>query len=270
MAEVDFSPYIAPFRGGRAGSLVLARGGGATDPGGGPDLRRRQRRRRRCACSRPSSTSATAGSAWSWSPPTCSTGYRPSSTPTSRSTSSPCRPRRRSGGCGRAAPCRCCRAATRTWPACAARTGRCPATWRIVQVSPPGPEGKVSLGVVVGANVHPARTAPLVIAQVNPQVPYTFGAGELPVEEIDLLVEVDEPIIIARPAGAADPVGQAIAARAAAFVGGRVDHPVRGGRAAGRHPRPAVRPARAAGALGAGQRGVRRPLRGRLHRGARW
>ena len=96
--------------------------------------------------------------------------------------------------------------------------GPLPCDVAMVQVSPPGPEGKVSLGVVVGANVHPARTAPLVIAQVNPQVPYTFGAGEIPVEEIDLLVEVDEPIIIARPAGAADPVGQNIAARAAAFV----------------------------------------------------
>jgi acetyl-CoA hydrolase len=97
--------------------------------------------------------------------------------------------------------------------------GPLPCDVAIVQVSPPGPEGRVSLGVTVGANIHPARTAPLVIAQVNPQVPYTFGAGELPVEEIDLLVEVDEPIIEARPAGAADPVGQAIAARAAAFVG---------------------------------------------------
>ena len=77
----------------------------------------------------------------------------------------------------------------------------------------------MSLGLSVGVNAHVVRTAPLVIAQVNPQVPYTFGAGELAVEEIDTcLVEVDEPIIVARPAGAADPVGQVTRTRAATFV----------------------------------------------------
>ena len=52
----------------------------------------------------------------------------------------------------------------------------------------------MSLGPSVGGLAHVARTAELVIAQVNLNVPYTFGAGELPIDAIDYLVEVDEPI----------------------------------------------------------------------------
>ena len=65
----------------------------------------------------------------------------------------------------------------------------------LVQVSPPGPEGRFSLGVLAGSSVEVARTAPLVIAEVNPQMPYTFGASELHRDEIDLLVDVDHPVI---------------------------------------------------------------------------
>ncbi len=65
----------------------------------------------------------------------------------------------------------------------------------LVQVSPPGPEGRFSMGVGVGASFELLRTAPLVIAEVNPQMPYTFGAGEIERNEIDLLVDVDHPLI---------------------------------------------------------------------------
>jgi len=65
----------------------------------------------------------------------------------------------------------------------------------LVHVSPQGPEGRFSLGVGVGAALELVRTASLVIAQVNPQMPYTFGAGELERDEIDLLVDVDHPLL---------------------------------------------------------------------------
>lgn len=65
----------------------------------------------------------------------------------------------------------------------------------LVQVSPPGPEGRFSLGVSVGSMIDAVRSAPLVIAQVNRQMPYTFGAGELRRDEIDVLVEMDGPLI---------------------------------------------------------------------------
>ena len=61
----------------------------------------------------------------------------------------------------------------------------------------------VSLGIevnVMPAAIEAARAlgAP-VIVQVNPQMPYTYGDGQLYDTEIDYLVEVDEPISEAAP-----------------------------------------------------------------------
>jgi len=58
--------------------------------------------------------------------------------------------------------------------------------------------GRVSLGIEV--NILPAaieqvrKRGGLVVAQLNPNMPYTFGDGEFPTEWIDLAVEVDEPL----------------------------------------------------------------------------
>jgi acyl-CoA hydrolase len=61
------------------------------------------------------------------------------------------------------------------------------------------PKGnKVSLGIEV--NIMPAaieevrRRGGLVIAQVNSQMPYTRGDGEIDVESIDFAIEVDQPL----------------------------------------------------------------------------
>ena len=89
----------------------------------------------------------------------------------------------------------------------------------LIQVSSPGPNGRVSLGLSVGANVDAARSAKLVIAQVNPNMPFTYGAGELALDEIDLLVEHEEPVFEARPADTStDPIVQTIARIAAEQV----------------------------------------------------
>lgn len=59
-------------------------------------------------------------------------------------------------------------------------------------------DGKVSLGVEV--NILPAaiqaakKNGGLVIVQSNPQMPYTFGDGEISVDDIDYLIEVDEEL----------------------------------------------------------------------------
>ncbi len=83
-------------------------------------------------------------------------------------------------------------------------------------------DGKVSLGIEV--NVLPAAIdqtrarGGLVLAQVNPHMPYTFGASEIPVESIDGLLEVDEPITSLVTHGseeAATAIGERIAAFAA-------------------------------------------------------
>ena len=65
----------------------------------------------------------------------------------------------------------------------------------VVQVAPPGPSGRFSLGTNVGIAIELMANSPLVIAEVNPRMPYTFGAGEIDRDEIDLLVDVDHPLV---------------------------------------------------------------------------
>ena len=73
--------------------------------------------------------------------------------------------------------------------------GPLPADAILVQVSEPGPEGMYSLGTSVGGIVDVVRTAPLVIAQINPNLPYTFGAAELRREEFDWLVPLESEVL---------------------------------------------------------------------------
>lgn len=60
-------------------------------------------------------------------------------------------------------------------------------------------DGKVSLGLEV--NVIPAAieackaSGGVVIAQMNPQVPYTFGDGEYDLDVFDAVIEVEEPVL---------------------------------------------------------------------------
>lgn len=63
-----------------------------------------------------------------------------------------------------------------------------------IHVSPPDIHGYCSLGVSVEATVAAIENAKIVIAQVNPQMPRTFGDGILHVSEINYLVEVNLPI----------------------------------------------------------------------------
>lgn len=63
-----------------------------------------------------------------------------------------------------------------------------------IHVSPPDTHGYCSLGVSVEATIAAIENANTVIAQVNPQMPRTFGDGILHVSEIDYLVEVNLPI----------------------------------------------------------------------------
>jgi acyl-CoA hydrolase len=64
----------------------------------------------------------------------------------------------------------------------------------LIHVSPPDAHGYCSLGVSVEATVAAIENAKTVIAQVNPNMPRTFGDGIIHVSEIDYLVEVNVPI----------------------------------------------------------------------------
>lgn len=90
----------------------------------------------------------------------------------------------------------------------------------LIQTSAPQ-GGKVSLGIEV--NIMPAaieevwRRGGLVIAQVNPQMPYTRGDGELNVDAIDYAIHVDKPLPspVERPP---DDVAMAIGAHVASLA----------------------------------------------------
>ena len=64
----------------------------------------------------------------------------------------------------------------------------------LVHTAPPDAHGYLSLGASVGLALPAARRAPLVIAQVNPNMPRARGNGWLHAGQIDAWVEVDEPL----------------------------------------------------------------------------
>ncbi len=64
----------------------------------------------------------------------------------------------------------------------------------LIHVSPPDQHGYCSLGTSVEATVAAIENATYVIAQVNPNMPRTFGASTLHISQIDYMVWVDESI----------------------------------------------------------------------------
>ena len=92
----------------------------------------------------------------------------------------------------------------------------------LLHVSPPA-GGAVSLGTEV--NILPAAIEAvrarggLVVAQVNPQMPYSYGDAVLPADEIDLAIEADTPLPSPVPsAGHGADLHESIGARVAALV----------------------------------------------------
>jgi acyl-CoA hydrolase len=82
--------------------------------------------------------------------------------------------------------------------------------------------GAVSLGIEV--NVLPAaiaaarRRGALVIAQLNPRMPFTYGDAVVPLDDIDLTVEVDEALDTAPHVGGNQELFSEIGARVARHV----------------------------------------------------
>ncbi|MDH3829960.1 MAG: GNAT family N-acetyltransferase, partial [Desulfobacterales bacterium] len=70
----------------------------------------------------------------------------------------------------------------------------------LVQVSPPDKFGYCSLGVSIDITRSGLENARLVIAQVNPLMPRTWGDSFVHVDEIDWLVPCEEPLVETVPA----------------------------------------------------------------------
>src|SRR5579862_9619563 len=73
-------------------------------------------------------------------------------------------------------------------------TGEMPLDVAFIQVSPPDPHGYCSFGVGVECTLTAAKYARRVVAQVNAQMPRTYGDSFIHVSQIDALVELSRPL----------------------------------------------------------------------------
>ncbi|WP_456387450.1 GNAT family N-acetyltransferase [Desulfolithobacter sp.] len=74
-------------------------------------------------------------------------------------------------------------------------SGRLPLDVALIQVTPPDVRGKMSLGISVDIVRSAVENASLVIAQVNPNMPWTHGSSQVDVYDLDILVPVESPLI---------------------------------------------------------------------------
>lgn len=86
------------------------------------------------------------------------------------------------------------------------------------QVTPPNEDGYVSMGVSVDFTRNCVDVAKLVIAQVNPNMPWTFGDGIVHVSEIDYFVEAETEIPVVPEASKISDIDRAIADNVASIV----------------------------------------------------
>ena len=69
----------------------------------------------------------------------------------------------------------------------------------LVMVTPPDENGMCSLGVSVDYTQEAVKQAKLVIAQINPQMPWTGPNSLVSVKDLDVIVEHDAPLIELKP-----------------------------------------------------------------------
>jgi acyl-CoA hydrolase len=75
------------------------------------------------------------------------------------------------------------------------RSGQRPVDVVLLQLSPPDRHGYCSMGIHVDIQRAAYETARLVIAEINPNMPRTFGDGNVHVSDIDAIVETDTPLL---------------------------------------------------------------------------
>jgi acyl-CoA hydrolase/GNAT superfamily N-acetyltransferase len=75
------------------------------------------------------------------------------------------------------------------------RSRRLPLDFALISTTPPDAHGFCSLGVSVDVVKSAVEAADVVIAEVNPTMPRTHGAGFLHVDDIDFFVANDAPIL---------------------------------------------------------------------------
>lgn len=96
-------------------------------------------------------------------------------------------------------------------------SGSLPIDVALIQVTPPDSRGRVSLGISVDITRSAIENASLVIAEVNPNMPWTHGDTLVDVYDLDILVPVDKPIL-ERVADPPNAISRKIAQTAAALI----------------------------------------------------
>ncbi len=87
----------------------------------------------------------------------------------------------------------------------------------MITVTPPDNHGFCSLGISIDYTIQAARAAKTVIAQVNPNMPRTYGDTLLHISEIDCFVPAEAPLIVLEPP-VITPVEQQIGMNVASLI----------------------------------------------------
>lgn len=75
------------------------------------------------------------------------------------------------------------------------RDGTCPVDVALINCSLPDKDGNVSFGVSADLATAAVECARVVIAQINPHMPFSFGDPVINIRDIDACVEVDDPLV---------------------------------------------------------------------------
>lgn len=75
------------------------------------------------------------------------------------------------------------------------REGICPVDVALINCSMPNEEGYVSFGVSADLATSAVECARIVIAQINKQMPFSYGDALIHISEIDAAVECDDPLV---------------------------------------------------------------------------
>lgn len=75
------------------------------------------------------------------------------------------------------------------------RDGTCPIDVALINCSRPDADGYVSFGVSADLATSAVECARIVIAQINPQVPFSYGDPVIHLSKIDAAVECDDPLV---------------------------------------------------------------------------
>jgi acyl-CoA hydrolase/GNAT superfamily N-acetyltransferase len=75
------------------------------------------------------------------------------------------------------------------------RSGRIPIDVALIQTTPPDALGNMNLGISVDITRTAVDNSALVVAQANPRMPEIQGSGQITVEDVDFIVNHDEPLL---------------------------------------------------------------------------